>query len=80
MECVPIFRVHKLYIVIEDFVQRKLFIIPDSSVYLFPDSSFYTCSIGLELVKETVRNNLDAGVIEPAKSKVKILQVERPAG
>lgn len=31
--------------------------------------------MGLDLVKGTVRNNLEAGVIEPAMSKVKILQV-----
>ncbi|KAJ9563691.1 LOW QUALITY PROTEIN: hypothetical protein OSB04_008851 [Centaurea solstitialis] len=31
-------------------------------------------SMGLDLVKGTVRNNLEAGVIEPAMSKVKILQ------
>lgn len=33
------------------------------------------CSMGLDLLKGTVRNNLEAGVIEPAMSKVKILQV-----
>lgn len=33
------------------------------------------CSMGLDLVKGTVRNNLEAGVIEPAMSKVKIIQV-----
>nr|GEZ69136.1 T-complex protein 1 subunit alpha [Tanacetum cinerariifolium] len=31
-------------------------------------------SMGLDLVRGTVRNNLEAGVIEPAMSKVKILQ------
>lgn len=31
-------------------------------------------SMGLDLVKGAVRNNLEAGVIEPAMSKVKILQ------
>ncbi|KAL9385666.1 hypothetical protein Peur_022676 [Populus x canadensis] len=31
-------------------------------------------SIGLDLLKGTVRNNLEAGVIEPAMSKVKIIQ------
>lgn len=31
-------------------------------------------SMGLDLVKGTVRNNLEAGVIEPAMSKVKIIQ------
>ncbi|XP_031502084.1 T-complex protein 1 subunit alpha [Nymphaea colorata] len=31
-------------------------------------------SMGLELSKGTVRNNLDAGVLEPAMSKVKIIQ------
>ncbi|KAI9120347.1 hypothetical protein K1719_007380 [Acacia pycnantha] len=31
-------------------------------------------SMGLDLSKGTIRNNLDAGVIEPAMSKVKILQ------
>ncbi|KAG5565453.1 hypothetical protein RHGRI_001369 [Rhododendron griersonianum] len=31
-------------------------------------------SMGLDLLKGTVRNNLEAGVIEPAMSKVKILQ------
>lgn len=32
-------------------------------------------SNGLDLLKGTVRNNLEAGVIEPAMSKVKIIQV-----
>ncbi|KAJ0462147.1 hypothetical protein HanHA89_Chr16g0680261 [Helianthus annuus] len=31
--------------------------------------------MGLDLINGTVRNNLEAGVIEPAMSKVKILQV-----
>ncbi|KAG8363412.1 hypothetical protein BUALT_Bualt19G0019700 [Buddleja alternifolia] len=31
-------------------------------------------SMGLDLVKGTIRNNLEAGVIEPAMSKVKIIQ------
>lgn len=31
-------------------------------------------SMGLDLSKGTIRNNLDAGVIEPAMSKVKIIQ------
>ncbi|OAY66181.1 T-complex protein 1 subunit alpha [Ananas comosus] len=31
-------------------------------------------SIGLDLLKGTIRNNLEAGVIEPAMSKVKIIQ------
>ncbi|KAJ9554037.1 hypothetical protein OSB04_018082 [Centaurea solstitialis] len=31
-------------------------------------------SMGLDLVKGTTRNNLEAGVIEPAMSKIKILQ------
>jgi len=31
--------------------------------------------MGLDLLKGTVRNNLEAGVIEPAMSKVKIIQV-----
>jgi T-complex protein 1 subunit alpha len=31
--------------------------------------------MGLDLSKGTVRNNLEAGVIEPAMSKVKIIQV-----
>lgn len=38
----------------------------------------YMChfgSMGLDLSKGTVRNNLEAGVIEPAMSKVKIIQV-----
>ncbi|KAL6500823.1 hypothetical protein OROGR_027331 [Orobanche gracilis] len=35
---------------------------------------FYGCSMGLDLIKGTVRNNLEAGVIEPAMSKVKIIQ------
>ncbi|MFS7964150.1 putative chaperonin Cpn60/TCP-1 family, groEL-like equatorial domain superfamily [Helianthus anomalus] len=30
--------------------------------------------MGLDLINGTVRNNLEAGVIEPAMSKVKILQ------
>jgi len=33
------------------------------------------CSMGLDLSKGTVRKNLEAGVIEPAMSKVKIIQV-----
>ncbi|CAN1248790.1 T-complex protein 1 subunit alpha [Linum perenne] len=32
-------------------------------------------SMGLDLSKGTIRNNLEAGVIEPAMSKVKIIQV-----
>lgn len=35
--------------------------------------------MGLDLSKGTVRNNLEAGVIEPAMSKVKILQVKKIA-
>jgi hypothetical protein len=31
--------------------------------------------MGLDLSKGTVRKNLEAGVIEPAMSKVKIIQV-----
>ena len=31
--------------------------------------------MGLDLTKGTIRNNLEAGVIEPAMSKVKIIQV-----
>lgn len=31
--------------------------------------------MGLDLSKGVVRNNLEAGVIEPAMSKVKIIQV-----
>ena len=31
--------------------------------------------MGLDLSKGTIRNNLEAGVIEPAMSKVKIIQV-----
>ncbi|KAK9120483.1 hypothetical protein Syun_018100 [Stephania yunnanensis] len=34
----------------------------------------YLSSMGLDLSKGTVRNNLEAGVIEPAMSKVKIIQ------
>lgn len=41
------------------------------SDWMFSDD----CSMGLDLVKGTVRNNLEAGVIEPAMSKVKIIQV-----
>lgn len=33
--------------------------------------------MGLDLYKGTIRNNLEAGVIEPAMSKVKILQVSK---
>lgn len=33
------------------------------------------CSMGLDLLKGEVRDNLKAGVIEPAMSKVKIIQV-----
>ena len=32
--------------------------------------------MGLDLVNGTIRNNLEAGVIEPAMSKVKIIQVK----
>ena len=32
---------------------------------------------GLELMKGVVRNNIEVGVIEPAMSKVKIIQVNR---
>lgn len=32
--------------------------------------------MGLDLVNGIVRNNLEAGVIEPAMSKVKIIQVK----
>lgn len=32
-------------------------------------------SMGLDLTNGTTRNNLEAGVIEPAMSKVKIIQV-----
>lgn len=32
--------------------------------------------MGLDLYKGVVRNNLEAGVIEPAMSKVKIIQVK----
>lgn len=31
--------------------------------------------MGLDLSKGSIRNNLEAGVIEPAMSKVKIIQV-----
>jgi len=30
---------------------------------------------GLDLIKGVVRNNIEAGVVEPAMSKVKIIQV-----
>jgi chaperonin GroEL (HSP60 family) len=33
------------------------------------------CSMGLDLSNGTIRKNLEAGVIEPAMSKVKIIQV-----
>jgi T-complex protein 1 subunit alpha len=33
------------------------------------------CSMGLDLVRGIIRNNLEYGVIEPAMSKVKIIQV-----
>lgn len=33
--------------------------------------------MGLDLSKGAVRNNLEAGVIEPAMSKVKIIQVRK---
>lgn len=36
---------------------------------------FFFFSMGLDLAKGAIRNNLEAGVIEPAMSKVKILQV-----
>lgn len=32
--------------------------------------------MGLDLSNGTIRNNLEAGVIEPAMSKVKIIQVK----
>ena len=34
---------------------------------------------GLDLVKGEVRNNLEAGVLEPAMGKIKILQVRTRA-
>ncbi|KAF3340891.1 T-complex protein 1 subunit alpha-like protein [Carex littledalei] len=37
------------------------------------DKQHYS-SMGLDLIKGTIRNNLEAGVIEPAMSKVKIIQ------
>ena len=37
------------------------------------DKKHYS-SMGLDLVHGTIRNNLEAGVIEPAMSKVKIIQ------
>lgn len=48
------------------------------TVILYENSliqSSLCCSNGLDLLKGTVRNNLEAGVIEPAMSKVKIIQV-----
>ncbi|THG05311.1 hypothetical protein TEA_015997 [Camellia sinensis var. sinensis] len=39
-----------------------------------PDKK-HLSSMGVDLLKGTVRNNLQAGVIEPAMSKVKIIQV-----
>jgi T-complex protein 1 subunit alpha len=33
------------------------------------------CSMGLDLAQGIIRNNLECGVIEPAMSKVKIIQV-----
>lgn len=45
------------------------------SLHLLIAHLFYHCSTGLDLLKGTVRNNLEAGVIEPAMSKVKIIQV-----
>ena len=39
-----------------------------------PDKAHLAHS-GLDLTKGTVRNNLDAGVLEAAMSKVKIIQV-----
>jgi hypothetical protein len=33
------------------------------------------CSMGLDLSKGIIRNNLEYGVIEPSMSKVKIIQV-----
>jgi hypothetical protein len=42
---------------------------------LLAESLWHFCSMGLDLLKGTVRNNLEAGVIEPAMSKVKIIQV-----
>ncbi|XP_028108781.1 T-complex protein 1 subunit alpha-like [Camellia sinensis] len=38
-----------------------------------PDKK-HLSSMGVDLLKGTVRNNLQAGVIEPAMSKVKIIQ------
>ena len=34
------------------------------------------CNWGLDLVKGEIINNLEAGVIEPAMSKVKMIQVD----
>lgn len=36
---------------------------------------YYSNSMGLDLTNGSIRNNLEAGVIEPAMSKVKIIQV-----
>ncbi|GMP42806.1 hypothetical protein CsSME_00012417 [Camellia sinensis var. sinensis] len=41
-----------------------------------PDKK-HLSSMGLDLLKGTIRNNLEAGVIEPATSKVKIIQVKK---
>ncbi|KAJ4886974.1 T-complex protein 1 subunit alpha [Raphanus sativus] len=42
------------------------------------DKKHYS-SMGLDLVNGTIRNNLEAGVIEPAMSKVKIIQLATEA-
>lgn len=34
------------------------------------------CNWGLDLVKGVIVNNLEAGVIEPAMSKIKMIQVD----
>jgi len=44
------------------------------NLYLLP-CHLLPCSMGLDLSKGTIRNNLEAGVIEPSMSKVKIIQV-----
>lgn len=47
-------------------------------LYICVLTSLPSRSMGLDLSKGTVRNNLEAGVIEPAMSKVKIIQVGDP--
>lgn len=44
------------------------------------ESEAKLCQMGLDLVEGRVRNNVEAGVLEPAMSKIKMIQVRRSGG